>query len=70
MMPGGKERVMPKRFPNDCTIECEYYYDTWDMSVDDWTNVCLLLKMQVDDSDMDYINFPCPLNQDERSEDD
>lgn len=53
---------MPKRFPNDCTRECEHYV-TWDMSVDDWTNVCLLLKMQVDDSDMDYINFPCPLNQ-------
>ena len=50
-----------KTFPRDCTKKCPHY-KTWDMSVDDWTSYCDLLKEQVDDCDEDYIRFRCPLD--------
>lgn len=49
-----------KTFPMDCTTECPHY-KTWDMSVDDWTSYCDILKVQVDDCDGDYVRFKCPL---------
>ena len=54
-----------KCFPLDCTTECPHY-KTWDMSVDDWTSVCDILKVQVDDCDGDYIRYRCPLDSDKR----
>ena len=51
---------MAIRFPNDCPKDCKYFV-TWDMSVDDWTNVCNKGRMQVDDCDTDYVSYPCPL---------
>ena len=51
-----------KTFPMDCTTECPHY-KTWDMSVDDWTSYCDILKEQVDDCDGDYIRFRCPLEE-------
>jgi hypothetical protein len=47
-----------KIFPRDCS-GCENL-KSWDMSVDDWTNVCLVNKMQVDDCDMDFESCICP----------
>ncbi len=50
-----------KRFPTGCTRECPYYH-AWDMSIDDWTNYCDLLKVQIDDCDIEYTFRPvCPL---------
>ena len=54
-----------KCFPLDCTIECPHF-KTWDLSVDDWTSVCDILKVQVDDCDGDYIRYRCPLDSDKR----
>ena len=51
-----------KTFPMDCTTECPHY-KIWDMSVDDWTSYCDILKEQVDDCDSDYIRFRCPLEK-------
>lgn len=49
------------RFPMDCSRNCPHFR-TWDMSVDDWTNVCDLLNVQVDDCDMDNQWMICPNN--------
>lgn len=48
-------------FPNDCA-GCPHF-DSFDMSIDDWTNCCDVLNVQVDDCDLDYF-FPiiCPLD--------
>ena len=54
-----------KCFPLDCTTECPHF-KTWDMSIDDWTSVCDILKVQVDDCDGDYIRYRCPLDSDKR----
>lgn len=54
-----------KRFPMDCTPECPHLR-TWDMSVDDWTSVCDILNVQVDDCDGDIIRYRCPLDSDKR----
>jgi len=49
-----------KKFPKDCDRNCPHYH-AWDMSVDDWTNACDLLKVQIDDCDMDFQWMYCPL---------
>jgi hypothetical protein len=54
---------MSKVFPRDCR-SCPHYH-TWDMSVDDWTSVCDVLHIQVDDCDSDYIKYKCPLDKEE-----
>ena len=53
-----------KRFPQDCTTECPHFH-AWDMSVDDWTCVCDLLKVQIDDCDSDFQWMYCPLKNGE-----
>lgn len=57
--------IRMKYFPLNCTTECPHLH-TWDMSVDDWTSVCDILKVQVDDCDGDFIHYRCPLDCDER----
>ena len=57
-----------KKFPKDCTRDCPHYH-AWDMSVDDWTNVCDLLKVQIDDCDMDFNWMYCPLKEKEEEHD-
>ena len=50
-----------KRFPLDCPRDCPHLH-SWDMSIDDWTNICDLLNIQIDDCDMDFMFLPiCPL---------
>ena len=51
-----------KKFPKDCDRNCPHYH-AWDMSVDDWTNACDLLKVQIDDCDMDFQWMYCPLKE-------
>lgn len=51
-----------KFFPLDCTKKCPHL-KTWDLSVDDWTSVCDILNVQVDDCDGDYIRYRCPLDE-------
>ena len=38
---------------------------TWDLSIDDWTSVCDLLNVQIDDCDMDFQWMYCPLKDGE-----
>ena len=57
-----------KKFPQDCTTKCPYFR-TWDLSIDDWTCVCDLLKVQVDECDMDFAWIYCPLKEDENNND-
>lgn len=55
---------MAKQFPKDCTKDCPHYH-YWDMSIDDYTNVCDKLDVQVDDCDAYspfYIPLFCPLD--------
>ena len=55
---------MAKQFPKDCTKDCPYYH-CWDLSIDDYTNVCDKLGVQVDDMDaysIFYIPMICPLD--------
>ena len=54
-----------KCFPLDCTLECPHLH-AWDMSVDDWTLVCDILKVQIDDCDGYNIFCRCPLDSDKR----
>ena len=56
-----------KKFPKDCERDCPHYH-AWDMSVDDWTNACDLLKVQIDDCDMDFNWMYCPLAEQESGE--
>lgn len=53
-----------KIFPRDCTDKCPHF-QTWDMSVDDWTCICDLLGVQIDVCDMNYQFMHCPLKDDE-----
>lgn len=55
------------KFPKDCSRVCSHYH-TWDMSIDDWTSVCDLLNKRVDDCDMDFMWFYCPLKGEENNE--
>ena len=48
-----------KHFPQDCK-GCKYYI-TYDMSVDDWTNICTYMHVQVDDCDSDFGWCECTL---------
>ena len=56
--------MIDKRFPRDCTDKCPHFH-AWDMSVDDWTCVCDLLGMKIDECDVDYKWEICPLNEGE-----
>ena len=58
---------MNKRFPRDCTSECPHFH-CWDMSIDDYICVCDALKVQVDECDMDFIWYSCPLPDDTTEE--
>jgi len=52
-----------KYFPRDCTYECPHFC-SWDMSIDDWTCTCDILKIQIDACDSDdglHILPLCPL---------
>lgn len=55
-----------KKFPIDCTRNCPHFC-CWDMSIDDYTNVCSLLNMKIDDCDVGFpqsIFLPiCPLEE-------
>ena len=53
-----------RKFPQDCPIECPHYH-RWDMSVDDYTNVCDELHAQIDDCDQDFQWEYCPLEKGE-----
>lgn len=55
---------MTKQFPKDCSDNCPYFH-RWDLSVDDYTNICDKLGIQVDDMDAYgpfYLPRFCPLN--------
>lgn len=59
-----------KCFPKDCEETCPYFR-RWDLSVDDYTNACEKLRIQVDDMDAYspfYIPFFCPLNEESEVE--
>ena len=61
---------MSKTFPKDCTKECPYYR-YWDLSIDDYTNVCDKLHVQVDDCDAYspfYFPILCPLAESDGKE--
>ena len=50
-----------------CPKECPYYH-SWDLSIDDYTNVCDKLHIQVDDCDAYgpfYVPILCPLEKKE-----
>lgn len=53
-----------KRFPKDCPRDCPHFH-CWDLNIDDYTNVCDLMNIQIDDYDIGYFNgafLPiCPL---------
>lgn len=57
-----------KYFPKDCEETCPNFR-RWDLSIDDYTNVCEKLRIQVDDMDAYgpfYIPFLCPLNEESK----
>lgn len=57
-----------RTFPKDCPKECKYL-KSWDLSIDDWTNVCTKLNMQIDDCDCMNPFCPlCPLTKEELGE--
>lgn len=47
-----------KSFPWDCR-GCDKFI-SYDMSIDDITNICKSNNMQVDDCDMDFEHYRCP----------
>ena len=58
---------MSKCFPKDCTKDCPHYH-CWDLSVDDYTNACDILGVQVDDCDAYgpfYVPLICPIKEGE-----
>lgn len=61
---------MAKKFPMDCSKDCPHYH-CWDLSIDDYTNVCDKLGVQVDDMDaygQFYIPLFCPIEMEGESE--
>lgn len=54
---------MVKRFPIDCPIDCPYH-KFWDLSIDDYTHVCIKLGIQIDDYDTGFPSILpfCPLS--------
>ena len=57
-----------KRFPRDCEKDCKYYHE-YDMSVDDYTAQCFLLKAGCDLCDEEYCLLLCPLPECEEEND-
>ena len=59
-----------RRFPIDCPVECPHH-KAWDLSIDDWTHVCDLLGMQIDEADYGFPGiFPlCPAERGENDTD-
>ena len=58
---------MSKKFPINCSENCPHYH-YWDLSIDDYTNVCDKLQLQVDDMDAYgpfYVPLDCPLAESE-----
>ena len=59
-----------KHFPKDCDEDCPYFI-SYDLSVDDYTNVCTKLGLQIDDMDAYgpfYIPIFCPISIDKEKE--
>ena len=54
-----------RKFPKDCPRNCPHL-KSYDMSVDDWTNYCDILHIQIDDCDTDFQWAYCPLKEGER----
>ena len=57
-------------FPKDCLQNCPHY-TCYDLSIDDYTNICSKLNLQVDDCDAYgpmYIPRFCPLSDEEFNE--
>ena len=54
-----------RKFPKDCPSSCPHFV-RFDMSVDDWTNHCDKLNVQIDDCDTDYQWVNCPLEEGEQ----
>lgn len=42
-----------RHFPIDCPYDCPHHKQ-WDLSVDDYTHVCDLLDMQIDEFDCGF----------------
>ena len=57
-----------KTFPLDCEKDCPHL-TRYDMSVDDWTSICDILKEQIDDCDGAYIRCRCPLEMEQKDGD-
>ena len=55
-----------KRFPIDCPIDCPNH-KSWDLSIDDWTHVCTMLNIQIDDCDCGFTGLLplCPIAESE-----
>ncbi len=56
-----------RKFPQDCPVSCPHYR-RYDMSVDDYTNICYKLGRQIDDCDQDFEWEYCPLDEKEEKE--
>ena len=58
-----------RQFPVDCPADCPHHV-FWDLSVDDITHYCDVLKMQVDDYDCGFRAFLplCTLSKEEEKE--
>jgi len=46
------------KFPKDCK-DCPYY-TYYDMSIDDYTSICEINGMHIDDCDTHFQSFECP----------
>lgn len=55
-------------FPNDCR-GCEHLM-RYDLSVDDWTNICTFNGMCIDDCDTYYLKSICPIDKESLREND
>jgi len=62
---------MMRYFPKDCPRypkQCKHFR-SWDLSIDDYTNVCGLLHVQIDDYDcMNPLCPVCPLTDEKLQE--
>ena len=60
-----KEKSM--RFPIDCPADCPHHI-RWDLSIDDYTHVCNLLNIQIDEYDCGFPGMLplCPIERKER----
>ena len=53
------------RFPIDCPANCPYHKQ-YDLSIDDWTHICIKLNRQMDEYDYGFgIFLLCPLDEEE-----